>query len=126
MNNMPIHIEKYIAYYRLQDFAKAAHMFERSLEVGYSVPASVQFYLNVGYMYGEIKEFRKALDYYKKAREIDPTNLSVLESLAYVAKELGDRETAKDAALKMKEIDPSASAKVEAFLEELEGDQATP
>lgn len=107
-------------YLKMGQYKEAKSAFERSVELGFIPPSEASVYMQIGFMYAQLKEFDASLKYYEMALNVDKSNIQILESIALVSREKGDREKAKDTANQIKDIDPKETEKVDEFLKSLE------
>ncbi|MFH1890900.1 MAG: O-antigen ligase family protein [Candidatus Kuenenbacteria bacterium] len=70
-------------------------------------------------IYGTIKYYPKLKEIYQKLIESDPQNIDYWMRLAIIHKEMGDYDTARTTALRIKSINPKAGQQVDDFLKTL-------
>lgn len=96
-------------YLQLDEFAKAASLFEAGLDFVIDNPElEEQFYISLADTYNRMKEHKKSDSYFDKALEINPNSPTVLNNYAYY---LSIRGVRLDEALEMTEkcnrLDPN-------------------
>jgi len=89
------------------------------LASGQGYKFSINDYLRLVNIYIGLKEYQEAINCYERAIEINPEEIDFYGSIAAIYKEIGDKERAKEYALKILEIDPAAKEMVEEFLNSL-------
>jgi len=77
---------------------------------------SINDYSRLVNIYIELKKYQEAIECYKKAIEINPNRVDLYTGVAAIYKEIGDKEKAREFALKILEINPEMKEAVEAFL----------
>jgi pentatricopeptide repeat protein len=107
-------------YLKMGDYKEAKGAFERAVALGFIPTDSSNAYMQIGFMYAQIKDYDASLKYYEMALNADKSNIQILESIALVESEKGDIEKARITANQIKEIYPNEAAKVDAFLKILE------
>lgn len=70
----------------IQDIPQAIIYFTRMTELN---PASLRGYNQLGFVYFNLKEFEKAVEYYKMALEIDPRCSIALNNIGNALRSLG-------------------------------------
>ncbi len=90
----------------------------KSLQRGYKI--SLDQYLKLVNVSIDAKQYEKAIEFYKKAIEINPEKIDYYAGIATIYKEMGNKKKAKEYALKILEIDPRAEAVVNEFIENLD------
>ncbi|MBL7155300.1 MAG: O-antigen ligase family protein [Candidatus Portnoybacteria bacterium] len=76
-------------------------------------------YLRLVNIYIDLKDYPEAINCYKKAIEINPDRTDFYTGIAAIYKEMGNKEKAREFALKILEIDPQMKEAIEAFLKNL-------
>ena len=107
-------------YLKMSEYEAARGAFERSVELGFFPTHGADAYMQIAFMYAQVKEYDASLEYYEKALSIEQSNVQILESIALLAREKGDIEKAKATANQIKNIDPNEAVKVDEFLKNLE------
>ena len=96
-----------VLYSRYGMYESALIQFDRILSNNDYLPAI----MNKGNVHSILKDFDKALEYFKKAAEKYPDNPRVLLSLTMIYLEKGDLEEAETIYLHLKGLDPELAAK---------------
>lgn len=101
-----VYAERYITFNILQEYTKAKNEADRALLLGYN-PSSPSVLINLGFIYGYNKEYKRSLEFYQEALQIQPENLDILKSIIFLADKIGDSDMALAAAQKAVVLDPS-------------------
>jgi len=119
-------------YLKINEKEKALAEFEKALEIEnkLGIPHQIRDLIPLFNLYGEKREFQKLISLYeetiKNYSQISPAHplynsyLNLYKSLAATYFEIGEKEKARETALKLLEIEPTFSWDVQKFLEFLE------
>lgn len=103
----------------LKDFEKSDSYIKTAQEKGYNIQ-SEKSWLELTKAYVAVENYQGLVETYSKLISINPRHPQYHASLAYVYKELGEKDLAKKEALKVLELDPATKTEVEEFLKTLE------
>jgi tetratricopeptide (TPR) repeat protein len=108
-----------MAYAILGDNQKALEEVAAAEEAGYNWKRDSASRERVIAIYESIGDDQGLISLYLDILELDPNNINYWSSLAASYANMGEYEKAREAANKVREIDPSASERIDDFINQL-------
>ncbi len=113
-----------MTYYDYRTAANVLHKYKEHLrEHSPKTPPDYRLWLSYGELYHAIKDIPKAIEYYKKARSLVPTDVRILKQMSKIAAEAGyttDAIVLARQALKFSKNDPEIMSRI-SILSAVEG-----